>query len=128
MFCGLLKQYSFNVRSRGKQFFFPESPFVRQGKHQDSRENKTNWFPEGPHIKCFVIFLCFHFNILQLQQKNMLKWSQTRQLTWFLKEHKFNSQNHRMNDLQSTFLIFSASFSSTSCCFSSGVTLKIVAF
>ena len=62
MFRGLLKQYSFNVRSRGKQFFFSESPFVRQGKHQDSRENKTNWFPEGPHIKCFVIFLCFHFN------------------------------------------------------------------
>ena len=33
-----------------------------------------------------------------------------------------------MNDLQSTFLILSASFSSTSCCFSSGITLKIVAF
>ena len=31
-------------------------------KHQDSRENKTNWFPEGPEIKCFVIFLDFHFN------------------------------------------------------------------
>ena len=25
-----------------------------------SRENKTNWFPEGPNIKCFVIFLDFH--------------------------------------------------------------------
>ena len=33
-----------------------------------------------------------------------------------------------MNDLQSTLLILSASFSSTSCCFSSGITLKIVAF
>ena len=32
----------------------PESP--------DSPENKTNWFPEGPDIKCFVIFLDFHFN------------------------------------------------------------------
>ena len=31
-------------------------------KHQDLRENKTNWFPEGPDIKCFVIFLAFHFN------------------------------------------------------------------
>ena len=29
---------------------------------KDSRENKTNWFPEGPDIKCFVIFLDFHFN------------------------------------------------------------------
>ena len=28
---------------------------------QGSRENKTNWFPEGPDIKCFVIFLDFHF-------------------------------------------------------------------
>ena len=33
-----------------------------------------------------------------------------------------------MNELQSTFLILSASFSSTSCCFSSGMALKIVAF
>ena len=28
----------------------------------DPEENKTNWFPEGPDIKCFVIFLDFHFN------------------------------------------------------------------
>ena len=42
-------------------FCFPESPDVR-GKHQDSRENKTNWFPEGPDIKWFVIFLDYHFN------------------------------------------------------------------
>ena len=33
-----------------------------------------------------------------------------------------------MNDLQSAFLILSESFSSTSCCFTSGITLKIVAF
>ena len=30
------------------------------GKHQDSRENKTNWFSEGSDIKCFG--LDFHFN------------------------------------------------------------------
>ena len=35
------------------------------GKHQDSRENKTNWFPEGPDMKCFVIFLDFHFNSIK---------------------------------------------------------------
>ena len=29
---------------------------------EDSNENKTNWFPEEPDIKCFVIFLDFHFN------------------------------------------------------------------
>ena len=34
-------------------------------KHQDSKENKTNWFPQGPDIKCFVIFLAFHFIVLQ---------------------------------------------------------------
>ena len=28
----------------------------------DSRENKSNWFSEGPGVKCFVIFLDFHFN------------------------------------------------------------------
>ena len=25
-------------------------------------ENKTNWFPEGPDIKCFVLLRDFHFN------------------------------------------------------------------
>ena len=39
------------------QFCFPK------GHHdQDSRETKTNQFPEGPDIQCFVIFLDFHFN------------------------------------------------------------------
>ena len=38
---------------------FPET---KSKETPDSRENKTNWFPEGPDIKCFVIFLDFHFN------------------------------------------------------------------
>ena len=42
-------------------FCFPESP-DRRGKHQDSRENKTNYFLDGPYIKCFVIYLDFPFN------------------------------------------------------------------
>ena len=46
---------------------------------KSTRENKTNWFPEGPDIKCFVIFLEFHFNILQQQQKNTLKQSESKQ-------------------------------------------------
>ena len=58
--------YTLNVRSRGKQF----ASLTSSRKHQDSRENKTNWFPEGPGIKCFVIFLDFHFKVLQQQQKN----------------------------------------------------------
>ena len=37
---------------------FPETK--SKGK-QDSRENKSDWFPEGSDIKCFVIFIDFHF-------------------------------------------------------------------
>ena len=37
-------------------FCFPNSPDVSldfvSGK-QDSWKNKTNWFPEGPDMKCF---------------------------------------------------------------------------
>ena len=50
------KHYTLNVRSRGKQLVL----FSRES--WDSREKKTNWFPEGPSIKCFVIFLDFTFN------------------------------------------------------------------
>ena len=52
--------YILNVRSRGKQLvlFSRESTPGLEGK-----QNKlANWFPEGPDIKCFVIFLDFHFN------------------------------------------------------------------
>ena len=45
-----------NVRSRGKQFCFPEN------QTSGLEENKINWFPKGPDIKCFVIFLDFHFS------------------------------------------------------------------
>ena len=32
---------------------------------ETKKQNKTNWFPEGPDIKCFVIFLDFHFNSIK---------------------------------------------------------------
>ena len=100
--------YTLNVRSRGiKSWCFPR---VRLGKHQNSRENKTNWFPEGPDIKCFVIFLDFHFN----SNKRITGANQNSRLG--TQQHKFNSQNCWMNDLQSTFLIIIC----TSFCFSSG--------
>ena len=54
------KYYALNVRSQGKQLVLFSR--LHLGKHQELRENKTNWFPEGPDIKCFVIFLDFHFN------------------------------------------------------------------
>ena len=31
-------------------------------RYEDSRENKTYWFPEGPNSKRFDIFLDFHYN------------------------------------------------------------------
>ena len=38
---------------------FPE----KKSRETSGLEGKqTNWFPEGPDIKCFVIFLDFHFN------------------------------------------------------------------
>ena len=56
-----------SVPEGNSKFCFRESPDVSldfvSGNSQDSRENKTNWFPDGPDIlKRFVIFLDFHFN------------------------------------------------------------------
>ena len=49
----ITQQYTLNVRSRAKQVVLFS---------QDSRENKTNWFPEGRDIKSFVLFLDLYFN------------------------------------------------------------------
>ena len=38
---------------------FPET---KSRETSGSRENKTNLFPEGTYIKCFVIYLDFHLN------------------------------------------------------------------
>ena len=47
-------------------------PRVLMFSEMKSRENETNWFPKGPDIKSFVIFLYFQFNVFQQQQKNTL--------------------------------------------------------
>ena len=62
-----IKHYALSVRSWGKQLvlFSRESwcfPRRSRGKHQTQGKTKVNWFPEGPEIKCFVIFLDFNFN------------------------------------------------------------------
>ena len=57
---------------------------------------------------------------LSLQQQRKNNRSEPKQSTRYFYQHISNFQNHRMNNLQSTFLILSASFSSNSCCFSSG--------
>ena len=72
-----------NVWFLGKQLalFFQESwCFPRQswGQHQDLKENKTNWFPEGPYTKCFVIHLDFQLN------KNIAKTNKQRQYSAFI--------------------------------------------
>ena len=110
--------------SEGNSLFSRESwcfPRRSRGKHQDWRENKTNWFPEEPGIKCFVTFLAFHFNsnerITGANQNSLLGTYDNTNLILKTTEWMIN-----------TFLILSASFSSTSRCFSSGMTLKIVAF
>ena len=55
---------------------------VRLGKHQDSRESKTNWFPEGPDIKYYISELSLQRT--QQQQKNTLKRSESKQSTRYL--------------------------------------------
>ena len=57
-------------------FCFPKSPDVSRDEVEPT-ENQL--FPEEPDIKCFVIFLDFHSNVLQQQQKNMLKRSKSKQ-------------------------------------------------
>ena len=37
-------------------------PWTKSRETSGLEENKTNWFPEGLDIKCFVIFLDFDFN------------------------------------------------------------------
>ena len=55
---------------------FPET----KSRETSGLEGKqTNWFPEGPDIKYFVIFLDFHTNVLQQQQKNTLNRSESKQ-------------------------------------------------
>ena len=47
-------------------FVFPRvlmSPETKPRETSGLEGKQTNWFPEGPDIKCFIIFLDFHFNI-----------------------------------------------------------------
>ena len=69
----IMSEYIQLVLFSRKSWCFPRRS---RGKQQDSRENKTNWLSEGPDIKCFVLFLDFHFNVFQQQQKNTLKRSE----------------------------------------------------
>ena len=41
---------------------------------------KTNWFPKGPDIKCFVIFLDFHFN----SNKRVTETNQNSRLSTYI--------------------------------------------
>ena len=71
-------------------FVSPESP-DRWEKHQGSRENKTNWSPEGPYIKCFVIYLDFPFNNHSKTTKQTNKQTTERATTgeWFPRPDTF---------------------------------------
>ena len=106
-----------NVRSWGKQLVL----FSRES--WDSREKKTNWFPEGFSIKCFVIFLDFTFN----SNKRITGENQNSWLSSYKNTNLVLKTIERLFS-KALFLILSASFSTSSCCFSSGITLKIFAF
>ena len=103
-----------NIRSRGKQIVF----FSRESW------NKANWFPRDLKL----IYKCFHYIFrLQRQQKN--NWSESKQsIAWVLiRTHIYFSKP--LNEwLTKYFPHITCIFSSTSCCFSSGITFKIVAF
>ena len=63
----IIAQYTLHVWSQGKQLVLLSREswcFAEQsrGKHQDLRESKTNWFPEGSYTKCFVTYLDFPWN------------------------------------------------------------------
>ena len=75
--------HTLNVRSRGKQLVLSSQepwsfPRRSQGKHQDWRENKTNWFPMGPDMKFFVIIIISRLSLKQQQKNN---WSKSNQST-----------------------------------------------
>ena len=61
------ERYLKNVDTASDWTFIANVTFIPlmsdpEGNSFVTTENKTNWFPEGPGIKCFVIFLDFHFN------------------------------------------------------------------
>ena len=93
-----IRYYTLNVRSRGQQLVL---------------FSQESWCFPRRSVYCYI-------PRLSLQQQQKKNRSEPKQSTRYLKWHKFNSQKHWMNDLQSTFLILSVSFSSTSRCFSSG--------
>ena len=71
----VLLYYTLECQIPSETVCFPESPDVSRDEVEGNirtRGRQTNWFPEGPDIKCSVIFLDFQFNVLQQQQKNTL--------------------------------------------------------
>ena len=70
---------------------------------------------------CYIIFLDFHFN----SNKRITRANQN---SWLCSYKNTNLILKSTEWMTSTFLILSASFSSTNCCFSSGITLNIVSF
>ena len=104
-------------------FVFPR--VLSRGKHQDLRESKTNWFPGGPDIMCFVIFLDFHFN----SKKGITGANQNSRLGSYKNTNLILTTTEWMiYKVISLYHLHHFPPLLTSCCFSSGITLKIVAF
>ena len=58
-------------------------PWTKSRETSGLEENKTNWFPEGLDIKCFVIFLDSNKRITGANQNSRLG----------IQQQKSNSQN-----------------------------------
>ena len=59
---------------------------METGETSGLEGKKANWFSEGPYLRCFVIFLVFHFNSNKRIPRVSIKKN--------YKAHKYNSQNH----------------------------------
>ena len=121
----MIIQYTLNVRSQWKQLvvFSQESwcfPWRNWGKHQDSRENKTNWFPKGPDIKHFVSRLS-----LQQQQKITGVNQNSRRGTYNNTNLILKATQWMIYKVLSSYYLHL--FPPVAGCFSSGITFKIVA-
>ena len=112
------------------QFCFPKSPDVSrdevEGNISTRGKTKPTGFPRDLTLSVLLYFQTFtstYFN----SNKRITGANQNSRLGTYKKTNFILKTTEQMI-YEDFFLILSASFSSTSCCFSSGITLKIVAF
>ena len=111
-------------------FTTPQSSQANAFDKQDKTKSRETSGLDRGKTKQTGFPVCY-ISRLSLQQQRKNNRSEPKQSTRYLYQHKSNFQNHRMNNLQSTFLILSASFPRIAAVFLlgiSGITLDIGAF